>query len=74
MYEDLSIDFPPKSRYGVQTIVRRAGCGYPTVEFHSDQAAHEEHGSGYNGYTATRHDDQFFLGKDILLAPIINQG
>ena len=49
-------------------------AGYPTGKFHSDQATHEEHGSGYNGYTATRHDDQFFLGKDILLAPIINQG
>ena len=45
-----------------------------TGEFHNDPYANDDHGWGYNGYTATRLDDQFFLGKDILVAPIVNPG
>jgi len=46
----------------------------PTGEFHNDPYADDEHGWGYNGYTSSRLDDQFFLGKDILVAPIVNPG
>ena len=47
---------------------------YLTGEFHNDPYADDEHGWGYNGYTSNRLDDQFFLGKDILVAPIVNPG
>ena len=40
-----------------------------TGEFHNDPYADDDHGWGYNGYTANRLDDQFFLGKDVLVAP-----
>ena len=45
-----------------------------TGEFHNDPYADDDHGWGYNGYTANRLDDQFFLGKDVLVAPIVNPG
>ena len=45
-----------------------------TGEFHNDPYADDDHGWGFNGYTANRLDDQFFLGKDILVAPIVNPG
>ena len=43
-------------------------------EFNNDPYANDDHLWGYNGYTANRLDDQFFLGKDILVAPIVNPG
>ena len=43
-------------------------------EFNNDPYADDDHLWGYNGYTANRLDDQFFLGKDILVAPIVNPG
>lgn len=43
-------------------------------EFNNDARADDEHGWGYNGYTSNRLDDQFFLGRDILVAPIVNPG
>ena len=63
---------PPKIEiYGVQTRLRalleptKMLVTHPTGEFHSDQATHEEHSSGYNGYTATRHDHQFLRERHI---------
>ena len=45
-----------------------------TGEFHNDPYADDDHGWRFNGYTVNRLDDQFFLGKDILVAPIDNPG
>ena len=47
---------------------------YKPGEFYNDARADDPHGRGYNGYTANRLDDQFFLGKDIMVAPIVNPG
>jgi len=45
-----------------------------TGEFNNDPYADDDHLWGFNGYTSNRLDDQFFLGKDILVAPIVNPG
>ena len=47
---------------------------YKPGEFYNDARADDPHGRGYNGYTANRLDDQFFLGKDMIVAPIVNPG
>ena len=47
---------------------------FTTGEFNNDPFADDDHLWGFNGYTSNRLDDQFFLGKDILVAPIVNPG
>ena len=48
--------------------------GEVTGEFRNDPYANDDHGWWYNGYTVNRLDDQLFLEKDILVAPIVNPG
>lgn len=45
-----------------------------TGEFNNDPYADDDHLWGFGGYTSNRLDDQFFLGKDMLVAPIVNPG
>ena len=47
---------------------------YKLGEFYNDARSDDQHSRGYNGFTANRLDDQFFLGRDILVAPIVNPG
>ena len=42
--------------------------------FSNDPAADDPHEWGYNGFVSNRLDDQFFLGRDLLIAPVINPG
>lgn len=72
-------------QYIYDAMYENSRCGKPICrplfmdeikpgEFHNDPYADDEHGWGYNGYASNRLDDQFFLGKDILVAPIVNPG
>ena len=46
-----------------------------TGVFNYDAASDDDHTWGWvDGYTANRLDDQFFLGRDILVCPIVNPG
>ena len=47
---------------------------YKPGEFYNDARADDQHSRGYNGFTANRLDDQFFLGRDIMVAAIVNPG
>ncbi|KAK3739019.1 hypothetical protein QZH41_010476, partial [Actinostola sp. cb2023] len=42
--------------------------------YHNDPAADDDHGWGYYGYVTNRMDDQFFLGRDLLICPVVNPG
>ncbi len=46
-----------------------------TGVFNYDAACDDDHTWGWeDGYIANRLDDQFFLGRDILVCPIVNPG
>ena len=43
--------------------------------FNYDAACDDDHSWGWvDGYTANRLDDQFFVGRNILVCPIVNPG
>ena len=46
-----------------------------TGVFNYDAASDDDHTWGWvDGYTSNRLDDQFFLGRDMLVCPIVNPG
>ena len=58
----------PYYAYILLWVTKHAG------EFNNDPYADDDHLWGFGGYTSNRLDDQFFLGKDMLVAPIVNPG